>query len=307
MNIILVPEGIRKGGIACLTHRHLLVWAFVGLGVLPAVLGWTGLRIYQLVERQSGAAQVLATQQRALATQQAAIAAARSEAATHLNALALRLGQLQAQVLRLNALGTRLTAMAGLDAREFNFAAEVAQGGPEAAGTEYAPDVLGSLNRLDHEIDQSRARLQALESLLLDRKLSAQVTPAGWPAQGGWVSSGFGLRTDPFNGRQAYHEGVDIASRLGSPVKAMGDGVVTHAGEKAGYGLLVELTHESGLITRYAHLTATLVKVGDKVTRDAEIATVGTSGRSTGPHLHFEVVKDGRPVNPGAYLNFAQR
>ena len=307
MKIILVPDAPGKGQNACLTHRHLLVWAFVGLGVLPAVLGWAGFRIHQLLERQNGTAQVLLAQERALATQQAAIAKAREEAATHLNALALRLGQLQAQVLRLNALGTRLTAMAGLDAREFNFAAEVAQGGPEAAGSERTPDVLGSLNRLDYEIDQSRARLQALESLLLDRKISAQVTPAGWPVQGGWVSSEFGRRADPFNGRQAYHEGVDIASRLDSPVKAMGDGVVTHAGAKPGYGLLVELTHESGLVTRYAHLTHTLVKVGDKVTRDREIATVGTSGRSTGPHLHFEVIKNGRPVNPGGYLNFSRR
>ena len=308
MNIIIVPEGIRKGGNTCLTHRHLLTLALVGLVLLPGILGGVAFRIHALLERHNGQSSLIRTYERALTAQQGAIAQARDEAATHLNALALKLGQLQAQVVRLNALGARLTAMAGLDASEFNFATEVAQGGPESAVAAAAPAAaLGGLDRLYHDIDQSRARLQALESLLLDRKLSAQVTPAGWPVQGGWVSSGFGLRTDPFSGRRAYHEGVDIASRLNSPIKAMGDGVVSHAGAKAGYGLVVELTHESGLITRYAHLSGTLVKVGEKVARDQEVALVGSSGRSTGPHLHFEVLKDGRAVNPGGYLNYALR
>lgn len=309
MNIILIPEGIRKGGNTCLTHRHLLVLALVGLVLLPGVLGGVGFHIHALLVRHSGQSGLILSYERALTAQQAAIARAREEAATHLNALALKLGQLQAQVVRLNALGARLTAMAGLDASEFNFATEVAQGGPE---TDTAPGAapaaaLEALDRLYHDIDQNRARLQALESLLLDRKLSAQITPAGWPVQGGWVSSGFGLRTDPFSGRRAYHEGVDIASRLNSPIKAMGDGVVSHAGAKAGYGLVVELTHESGLITRYAHLSGTLVKVGERIARGQEIALVGSSGRSTGPHLHLEVVKNGRAVNPGRYLNYAQR
>jgi len=142
----------------------------------------------------------------------------------------------------------------------------------------------------------------ALETLLLDRKLTAAVTPSGWPVEGGWVSSGYGQRADPFTGHQSYHEGVDIASRLGSSILAMGDGVVSHAGEKVGYGIMVEVTHESGLITRYAHILATLVKVGDRVAKGQAIARVGSTGRSTGPHLHFEVVKNGVAVNPARYL-----
>jgi murein DD-endopeptidase MepM/ murein hydrolase activator NlpD len=140
---------------------------------------------------------------------------------------------------------------------------------------------------------------------LLDRKLSAAVTPSGWPVQGGWISSGFGVRADPFNGHQSYHEGVDIASSMGSPVLAMGDGVVSHSGEKSGYGLLVEVTHESGLITRYAHASAVLVRVGDRVQKGQPIAQVGTTGRSTGPHLHFEVVRNGTSVSPMRYLQQA--
>ena len=128
------------------------------------------------------------------------------------------------------------------------------------------------------------------------------MTPAGWPATGGFVSSGFGPRADPFNGNIAFHEGVDIASRLGSPIHAMADGVVSFAGEKPQYGKIIEITHGRGLTTRYAHTLQLLVKVGDKVNRGDSIALVGSSGRSTGPHVHFEVLKEGRAVNPGKYL-----
>jgi murein DD-endopeptidase MepM/ murein hydrolase activator NlpD len=208
--------------------------------------------------------------------------------------------------LRLNALGGRLTRMAGLDAREFNFSVEAAMGGPEKAGDSLnPPDLLSSLDKLTKEIERQQERLATLENLLLDRKLNAAVTPSGWPVGGGWISSGFGVRADPFSGHQAVHDGVDIASHLGSPVLAVGDGVVSHSGEKAGYGVLVEVTHESGLITRYAHTSATLVKVGDRVKKGQSIALVGSSGRSTGPHLHFEVVRNGRAVNPMKYLQQA--
>jgi murein DD-endopeptidase MepM/ murein hydrolase activator NlpD len=241
-----------------------------------------------------------------LAVQARSIERAKEEAATHLNALARRMGQLQAQVLRLNALGGRLSHMAGLDSREFNFDAEVAQGGPEHGIASGVLEVTGSLKRLTEEIKASEARLKALETLLLDRRLTDAVTPAGWPADGGFVSSGFGHRADPFTGQVAYHEGVDIASRLGSPIKAMADGVVSFAGEKAQYGRTVEITHGRGLTTRYAHVLSLLVKVGDKVNRGDAIALVGSSGRSTGPHVHFEVLKDDQPLNPGKYLRAAQ-
>lgn len=305
MNVILVP-GSRtgKGQNATLTARHLLVIGLIGLIGLPALVGFLTYRISGLMDRHSGGnAAVLAAQDRALAIQRAEVENVKRQAQTHLNALARRMGQLQAEVLRLNALGQRLTRMAGIDAREFDFSAEPAMGGPERAGNGAATvDAVAALDRLGTEIERKRERLAALEGLLLDRKLSAQVTPAGWPTQGGWVSSGFGLRADPFTGQQSMHEGVDIASRLGSQILAMGDGVVSHSSEKVGYGLLVEVTHESGLVTRYGHTSASLVKVGDRVTRGQPIALVGTSGRSTGPHLHFEVVRNGASVNPSRYL-----
>lgn len=163
-------------------------------------------------------------------------------------------------------------------------------------------EVTGNLQRLAQEIETSEARLRALETLLLDRRLTDAVTPAGWPAEGGFVSSGFGHRADPFSGHVAFHEGVDIASRLGSPIRAMADGVVSFVGEKPQYGRTVEITHGRGLTTRYAHTLSFVVKVGDKVKRGDTIALVGSSGRSTGPHVHFEVLKDDKPVNPARYL-----
>ncbi|OGI49911.1 MAG: hypothetical protein A3E57_06775 [Candidatus Muproteobacteria bacterium RIFCSPHIGHO2_12_FULL_60_33] len=306
MNIILVPNSQRgKGRNATLSHRHLVLIALVVLVALPVLVGIVAYHAQDMLSAYN-ADSLLAAQRRELATQRTAVVEAKRHAEAHLNALAQRLGQMQAQLMRLNALGSRLTRMAGLDAREFNFSVEAAMGGPEkTAASSNPPELMDSLDRLTQEIERQQERLSALENLLLDRKLNAAVTPSGWPVEGGWISSGFGARADPFNGHQSLHEGVDIASNMGSPAHAVGDGVVSHSGDKAGYGLLVEVTHESGLITRYAHTSAALVKVGDRVQKGQSIALVGTSGRSTGPHLHFEVVRNGTSVNPMRYLQQA--
>jgi murein DD-endopeptidase MepM/ murein hydrolase activator NlpD len=303
MNIILIPEGIRKGRVASLSHRHLLL-VLAALVGLPVFLGIMTYRIQALVERADGSS-AWVRQEKALSAQQAAILEAKRHSEAHLNALARRLGELQAEMLRLNALGTRLTRLANLDAREFNFSEPPGLGGPErpVSVVSPAPNTLEALDKISRQLETQREKLNALESVMLDKQLTARVTPSGWPVDGGWVSSGFGLRADPFTGHQSYHEGVDIASRLGSPILAMGDGVITWSGEKPGYGTLVEVTHESGLVSRYAHTRANLVKVGDRVTKGQAIALVGTTGRSTGPHLHFEVVRNGVAVNPARYLN----
>ncbi len=306
MNIILIPNNRHgKGRNTTLTNRHLVLIALIFFVVLPIFVGVIAYRSQEMFSDYN-ADSLLVAQRRELAAQQRAISDIKRNAEAHLNALAQRLGQLQAQVLRLNALGSRLTRMAGLDSREFNFSADAAMGGPEKTmTTSSTPELIASLDRLTLETQRQQERLAALENLLLDRKLNAAVTPSGWPVEGGWISSGFGVRADPFNGHQSVHEGVDIASRMGSPVLAVGDGLVTHSGEKSGYGLLVEVTHESGLITRYAHTSAALVKVGDRVRKGQEIALVGSSGSSTGPHLHFEVVRNGSAVNPMRYLQQA--
>jgi len=195
--------------------------------------------------------------------------------------------------------------MGGLDKREFDFSEGPAMGGPEQArglSSMSVPDFLKTLEQVSGQIERKSERLAALESSLLDKQLKAAVYPTGWPTQGGWVSSGFGQRSDPFTGRTAIHEGVDIASRFGSEIKAMGGGVVSFAGDKEGYGCTVEINHGNGYSTRYAHCKSVLVRVGDRVTKGQGVALVGTTGRSTGPHLHFEVLRDGRAVNPSSYL-----
>jgi murein DD-endopeptidase MepM/ murein hydrolase activator NlpD len=304
MHVIIVPgKSNGNGQAASLATRHVVALALVGLLVLPTLIGLVSYRIVEMWERQQGSPAAVAYRAE-LSRSRAALVDAREQAVRHLNALAQRLGSLQAQILRLNALGVRLTRMAGLDAREFNFDAVPAMGGPETGSYAVsAPDVVHNLEALTRELDRSQARLVALESLLLDRKLNAAVTPSAWPVQGGWLSSGFGVRMDPFTGHQGVHEGVDIAARFGGPIFATGDGVVSWAGDMTGYGLVVEVTHESTLITRYAHASEVLVKEGDRVRRGQEIARVGTTGRSTGPHLHFEVLRDGHAVNPAHYLH----
>lgn len=307
MHVIIVP-GKRgsSGQTISLSTRHILAIVFVGALLLPALIGVVANRVYQIVARDSSDPAVSAYYAE-LRQSRATLSHAREEASRHLNVLAQRLGGLQAQILRLNALGSRLTRMAGLDAREFNFDSLPAMGGPEraVASNTTSPDVVKNLELLTREIDRSQSRLVALESLLLDRKLNAAVTPSAWPVQGSWISSGFGVRMDPFTGHRAMHEGVDIAARFGGPIYAASDGVVNWAADKVGYGLVVEVTHESGLITRYAHTSEILVKEGDRVNKGQEIARVGTTGRSTGPHLHFEVIRDGQPVNPSRYLQSA--
>jgi len=305
MHVILVP-GKRngKGQATSLSGRQLAAVLVVGLIVLPALIGVVAYRINDMWERRDGSPAAVAYRNE-LSQSRVALYHAREEAVRHLNAMAQRLGTLQAQVLRLNALGGRLTRMAGLDPREFSFDSMPAMGGPErdVSYRVNAPDVVGNIDALSRELDRSQARLTALESLLLDRKVTAAVTPSAWPVDGGWVSSGFGIRMDPFTGHQSVHEGVDIASRMGGPIYATGDGVVSLAGDKSGYGLTVEVMHESNLMTRYAHASAVLVKVGDRVKRGDQIARVGTTGRSTGPHLHFEVLRNDQAVNPGRFLH----
>jgi len=284
--------------------------AVVGLLFLPAFLATIGWQIYGMVNGPIGAkGHLLEAQRQELFGLRQELVQTRDRAETHLNALAQRMGRMQAQLLRLDALGSRLTQMAGLDARAFDFSSQPAVGGPEKGSNTNADaaDVLENLDRLARALEDRSEHLTALESLLMDRQLSKAATPNGWPVEKGWMSSPFGIRADPFTGRRAFHRGVDIASPLGSPILAMADGVVSHAGLKQGYGLMVEVTHGHGYTTRYAHASEVLVKVGDRVTKGDKVARVGSSGRSTGPHLHFEVFREDKAANPVSYLRYPPR
>ncbi|MDH5179838.1 MAG: M23 family metallopeptidase [Gammaproteobacteria bacterium] len=224
----------------------------------------------------------------------------------NMNALALRLGKLQAHVIRMDALGQRLTKMAKLDKGEFDFDAPPAQGGPsnDIHGNQMSvPDFVKSLNDLSTQIRDRSQQLSVLETMLMTRNLQAEVIPTGRPVTRGWLSSYFGLRTDPFTGRRVHHSGVDFAGKMGSDVVAVAAGVVTYSGRRSGYGNLVEINHGNGYFTRYGHNSENTVKVGQTVKKGQVVAKMGTTGRSTGPHVHFEVIRDGRHVDPKSYIH----
>jgi murein DD-endopeptidase MepM/ murein hydrolase activator NlpD len=241
--------------------------------------------------------------------QRAALEETRLRAGEEARALARRVAQLQAHVLRLEAVGARLTQVAGLEAGEFDFGAEPSLGGPEVAALnpdiEFS-DVFSSLQAFERKLTDRERQLRVLEDLVVVSRLQNEVQPSGWPVRTGWISSVFGMRTDPFTGRRAIHEGIDFAAREGTSVQAVGAGIVTFSGVRSGYGKIVEVNHGNGYVTRYSHNQRNLVREGERVYKGHPIATVGSSGRSTGPHLHFEVLYNGRVVNPQKYIQAAR-
>jgi len=228
------------------------------------------------------------------------------KARTKLNALASRLGQLQAQVIRLNALGGRLVTDAGLEQGEFDFSQPPGVGGPSPAIVDNSQiseiDFVADMEQLSKALQTRETQLTVLESLYLNRALDQDASPTGRPVRQGWISSYFGKRVDPFTGREAFHEGLDLAGKMGSDVLAIADGVVTWSGWRYGYGRMVEVKHGNGYVTRYGHNQRNLVQAGDVVRRGQTLALMGSSGRSTGPHVHLEVLKNDHHINPLQYV-----
>jgi murein DD-endopeptidase MepM/ murein hydrolase activator NlpD len=240
-----------------------------------------------------------------LRAQQAELSNLRSQLQDKVDALAMRLGIINAHVIRIDALGKRLTQMANISSREFDFDREPPQGGSDSDGVGQGArvnDLTAMIDDLGNKIDARSAQFSELENVILGRELSREIKPSGRPVREGYISSSFGERMDPFNGEEAFHKGVDFASDAGTDVLAVASGIVVWAGPREGYGNLVELNHGNGYVTRYGHAEKTLVNVGDKVERGQAIAVVGSTGRSTGPHVHFEVVKDGRQIDPMAFV-----
>jgi hypothetical protein len=235
------------------------------------------------------------------------IEAVRGQMQGTVDALAARIGTLNAHLIRLDALGRRVTDLAGLDRGEFDFEQAPPAGGPEgeefATGSAQIPDLTVALDTLEAQLENRQRQLAVLESLMSTRSLGERILPGGWPIIGGWISSHFGYRTDPFTGRGAFHAGVDFAGPQGSRVIATGPGVVSFSGYKNGYGYVVEITHPTGYLTRYGHNSRNLVREGQTVQKGDSIAIIGSTGRSTGTHVHFEVERDGNTLNPMRYLN----
>lgn len=221
-----------------------------------------------------------------------------------------QLGRLQTRLTRLDALGERLTELADLSDGEFDFDSDPGMGGPELRrnrDVDYrVPDVQTTIDQLAERIDNRTQQLRLIEQLMIDRRSDANALLDFVPVSEGYVSSGFGRRTDPISGRMSMHTGIDFAAKRGTPIQAVGAGVVTFAGRKGAYGNTVEITHGNGYKTRYAHAHEVKVAKGDIVQKGETIATVGSTGRSTGPHLHLEVFRNGMAVNPARHIAMKQ-
>lgn len=234
----------------------------------------------------------------------------REQAQRKLQALTLNLAELQARMVRLDALGEHLTAMANLEEGEFDFSQPPALGGPMA--TEFNVDfssleITQELEEFESRISNREQQLDLLQSLLTNRKIDDQVWLSGRPVEKGWISSHYGQRTDPFSGQPAMHKGIDFAGQDGSNIVAVAAGVVTWTGPQSGYGHMVEIAHGDGFVTRYAHNKENLVEPGDLVRKGQTIALMGSSGRSTGAHVHYEVFRHGRTVDPSSYVHRTRR
>lgn len=230
---------------------------------------------------------------------------AKQQAEDQLFALTSRLAELQARMMRIDALGERLVSLESLDPDEFNFSYAPAMGGPEVAeaiDTDTRPDFMTALDQLAADVERREEQFALLEKLISNRKYSGQTMLTGKPVRSGWMTSRFGRRIDPFSGRGSLHEGVDFAGKVGSDILSVGDGVVTWAGERFGYGLMVEINHGKGYTTRYGHAKEIAVKVGDVVKKRQVIAKMGNTGRSTGTHVHFEVRRDGVALDPSRVM-----
>ncbi len=214
------------------------------------------------------------------------------------------LGQMQARISRLDSLGEKLVKVSSLDKKEFDFGLQPAFGGPRLVQASMAGKI-GLSDHMQHistRLSNLDTQLAAIDYLLQGNRIEKNAKPHAWPSEGGWLSSRFGIRADPFTGERAAHRGVDIANRFGAPVLSTSRGVVTFAGKMKDFGYMIDIEHGYGYKTRYGHLSSMTVKVGDEVSDSQLIGRVGSSGRSTGPHLHYEVHRNGKSLNPATFM-----
>lgn len=304
MNIILVSDSLAKSRIVTVSQSQ-IVMAMGGLllaGFLLA-LGTYFVTMNYAVDLKNPYLRTLFS-----SLHQKEMEKTETEMHDNLNAMAAKLGEIQARVMRLDAFGERLAKAAGIKENEFRFSETPGQGGPipsaqlqhDLSLTEFR-DRLGEMSRV---LDDRSDKLGVLDSILMEGRLAQKAIPTVLPVEQGYYSSNFGYRLDPFNGRSTFHTGVDFVANPGTLAHAAAGGVVSAAEFHPEYGNMVDIDHDNGLTTRYGHLSKYRVKVGDVVMKGQVIGEVGSSGRATGPHLHFEVREKGVPLNPNRFLTF---
>jgi murein DD-endopeptidase MepM/ murein hydrolase activator NlpD len=302
VQIILISGRLARARPVTLSLRHLIGAGFVAVALLCA--GTAGL--YWVSLRYAAELRIPVIQQMVLQANQAEAERGRAFVQQNLNAMAVKLGEMQAQLTRLDALGERLSSLAGFRPQDFRFSEAPGLGG--AAPSLMPPQNLSlaefsdKLSTLARNVETRNDLLGVLEAQLFEQAVKKKLIPTMMPVRAPYNASAFGRRVDPFTGQWAMHEGIDFLADHGSPVVAAANGVVMFAGMHPQYGYMVDIDHGNDLVTRYAHQSKLFVREGDVVQRGRKIGEVGSTGRSTGPHLHFEVRYRGAAQNPSKFL-----
>jgi murein DD-endopeptidase MepM/ murein hydrolase activator NlpD len=305
MHIILVSDRLATARSITLTWRHAIFFAGA---MLTSVLVLSSLFSYVTV-RHAAEIRLPFLQDLLRAVNAEETQRSKDFVQENINAMAVKLGEMQAQLLRLDTIGERLAGMAGVkpqDLKAFEGKSD-GRGGPLVLPSAMSSTELQrAVDALAHQVEAKSDAISLIESQMLEDRLKKSLLPTSLPVEAQWNASTYGWRVDPFTGERAMHEGVDIVAPVGTLVRAAAAGVVVSTERHPQYGNLVEIDHGKDLTTRYAHASKILVKVGQLVKRGQAIAEVGTTGRSTGPHLHFEVRIHGLAQNPDRFLRMAQ-
>lgn len=301
MNIILVSGKLARARTITLGVPQI---SLLGLGLTLCILALAAALNY-LMLRVAADFKIPYLHTMMLSAQQEQHERAQSYLRENLNAMAIRLGQMQAQLVRLDTVGERLARLAGFKPQELVFNEMPGRGGAVSSLPSHdlsLGDFTRQLDVITRQVEDRGDKLGILESLFTMDSAKKKLIPAMLPVDGGWYSSNYGWRIDPFTGQRAFHEGIDVMAEHGAPIRAAAGGVVVYSEFHAQYGNMIEIDHGNDLVSRYAHASRRLVKVGDVVVRGAKIGEVGRTGRATGTHLHFEVRQRGAPANPAQFL-----
>lgn len=305
MHIILVSDKLATAKTIVLTWRHVAMGV---VAVIAAIFALASLLSY-LTVRHAASIQLPFLREMVEATAAEASRASRESVRQNLNAMAVRLGEMQAQLMRLDSMGERLAGLAGIKRQDLGpvTLAKDGRGGPTVQPTPLSPDELRqSLEALSYQLEAKTDAMSLLESELLEERIRKTKLPTSLPLDASWNASSFGWRVDPFTGEADLHTGVDFPAETGTPIMSAAAGVVINVEKHPSYGNFVDIDHGDELVTRYAHCSRILVQPGALVKRGQLIAEVGTTGRSTGPHLHFEARIRGVAQNPNRFLQMAQ-
>ena len=301
MNIIIFPRSRTR--FICVSHlrglnRGGLIFGVVIMSLILLGGGYAAGMVF-------GNQVILSEWQKDILEQEARLELTKQEIQAQVDALSTQAGKLQAHVNRIDALGSVLVEAAGFEPDEFSFDPPSAIGGSEiAVGNVQATDkqIDAAFEEIQASLEARERQLNTLSIAFYNKEFDKNTVPQGRPVTHSWISSRFGKRRSPFTGKPEMHKGMDFGGRVGANVMAVGGGIVTLAGNNRSYGNIIEIDHGNGYKTRYAHNKELLVQKGEVIQRGHVIAKLGDTGRSTGPHVHFEVLKDGIQVDPMKYI-----